>query len=367
MTILLLRSYRFFLIVFCLFPMGVKAQDGNGDIFVGEKLSNGLKLGVDDSMHQREWFSHERKEGYFLLSFAANKDWSAVFITFGSPSSRKDERRYKDYSGFKTLSVEMKGVVGREKIEVGIKSKEQDDDGTETKIPVTLTSEWKTYQFSLDKFKGANLKELYVVAEFVYSCPKAQTVNLRNIRYLREEATKPEMGDSPCPPSEAGELDIMTGTKLSGGFGLGVNSSKGKTDWLTKKEGEFMIMSFPSDEDWSAVFITVGPPSQRLRDGRQSRDLSAFNFLSIDMRGTVGKEEIEIGIKTSTQEDDGTETKIPVTLTSEWKTYQFPLERFAGTTPRRLYVVAEFVYTGSKPQTVFFRNIKYLMTATKDR
>jgi hypothetical protein len=289
-----------------------------------------------------------------------------AIITVGSPSSRTEDRRYVDYSAFKTLSVEMKGLAGGEKVEVGIKSKDQGDDGTETRIPVTLTSEWNTYQFALDRFKGANLKELYLIAEFVYSCPKAQTVNVRNIRYLKEEAIRPETGSSPCPPSQADALDVMVGTKLSGGFGLGVNCESQKRDWLTKKEGEFMIMSFPSNEDWCAVFITVGPPNQRLKDGRQFRALSDFKVFTVDMKGAVGKEQLEIGIKTNTQEDDGTETRIPVILTSEWKTYQFQLDRFVGTALGRLYVVAEFVYTGSKPQTVFFRNIKYLRIASKE-
>lgn len=369
MTQLIFRSYRFFLIVFCfcLIPAAVKAQDSSENVLTGVKLSKRLNLGVDSSKQQRKWISQNKAEGYFIMSFPADQEWSAVFITTGSANSRKEDREFKDYSGFKTLAVEMKGLVGGERIEVGIKSKDREDDSTETKIPVILTREWKTYQFSLDRFKDINLKELYVVAELVYTCPKAQTVHLRNIKYLREESTRPENGVSPCEPSQAGAFDIMVGTKLTGDFRLGLNTSEEKRGWLSKEEnGEFMTISFPADQDWSAVFITTGPPNQKLRDGRRSVDLSAYNFLAIDMKGAVGKEEVEIGIKTNTQEDDGTETKIPVILTSEWKTYQYPLDRFTGAAPGRLYVVAELVYTGSKPQTVFFRNIRYLKTATKE-
>jgi hypothetical protein len=369
MSRLILHSHRFFLIVFCFcfIPAAVKAQDGGENILTGVKLSKRLNLGVDSSKQQRKWISQNKAEGHFVLSFPAGQDWAAVFITIGSANSRKEDREFKDYSAFKTLCVEMKGLAGGERIEVGIKSKDREDDGTGARIPVILTQEWKTYQFSLDRFKDINLKELYVVAELVYTCQKAQTIHLRNIKYLREESTRPETGVSPCEPSQGGAFDIMVGTKLTGDFRLGLNSSEEKKGWLSKEEnGEFMTISFPADQDWAGIFITTGPPNQRLRDGRRSVDLSAYNFLAIDMKGAVGKEEVEVGIKTNTQEDDGTETKIPVILTSEWKTYQLPLDRFTGTALGRLYVVAELVYTGSKPQTVFFRNVRYLKTAIKE-
>jgi hypothetical protein len=360
--------YRFFIIISCLcvLPAAIQAQTSGADIFLGEKLAKGLNLGVDTSKHEKGWFSNNKKDGHFNLDFPSNQDWSAVFITVGPPRNRLDDRRFRDYSQFKTLSVDMKGSAGGERIEIGIKSREQEDDGSETKIPVTLTSEWQTYQFSLDNFKQVNLKELYVVAEFVYTCPKQQSVQIRNIRYLKEETTRPEMGGTPCEPTQGDVLDILAGTKLSGGFGLGVDSSEQKRDWVGKKEGEFMTLSFPSDQDWSVAFFTVGSPNQRMRDGRQSRDLSMFRFLEVEMKGAVGQEELEIGIKTNTQDDDGSETKIPVKLNSEWTTYSFALDRFVGANPGKLYVVAEFVYAGSKPQTVFVRNIRYRKTATKE-
>ncbi|HKV41552.1 MAG TPA: hypothetical protein VJX67_20270 [Blastocatellia bacterium] len=372
MRVFALHSHRFLLIGFCLclLTTGMEAQDATdgasiGNILTGVKLSQGLNLGVDSSKHERTWLKPEKAEGYFAMSFLPEQEWSAAFITVGSVRQRSEDRKYRDYSAFKTLSVEMRGSVGGERVEVGIKSKDQPDDGTETKITVILTREWKSYEFSLDEFKGVNLRELYVVAEFVYTCAQPQTVLLRSVKYLKEPAMRPQMGDAPCESPQSGAFDIMEGTKLSGGFGLGVNSSEGLKDWVSKKEGEFMIMSFPPDQDWSAAFITVGPPNQRLKDGRQSKDLSAFNFLSVDLKGAVGKEKVDIGIKDNTQEDDGTETKIPIELTSEWKTYQFELDRFTGTSPLKLYVVAEFVYEGSSPQTVFLRNIKYLKGASE--
>ena len=149
--------------------------------------------------------------------------------------------------------------------------------------------------------------------------------------------------------------DVLIGAKLTSGFDMGVNSSGNKTNWL-KTEGDHLKMSYPSDQSWGAVFITVGKPKQ---PPRPFRDLSAYNMLTIEMKGAVGGEQLEVGIKTNTQPDDGSETKVPVKLTSEWKPYQFRLDRFGGADLDKLYVVTEFVFSGPDSATVFARNISY--------
>jgi hypothetical protein len=149
--------------------------------------------------------------------------------------------------------------------------------------------------------------------------------------------------------------DVLVGAKLAPSFNMGVDSSERKTNWL-KTESEQLRMSYPSDQSWGAVFITVGAPKQ---PPRPFRDLSAYNVLTIEMKGGVGGEHLEIGIKTNTQPDDGSETKVPVTLTADWKPYQFRLDKFDGADPDKLYVVTEFVFSGSDAFTVFARNINY--------
>ena len=151
-------------------------------------------------------------------------------------------------------------------------------------------------------------------------------------------------------------LEILNGAELTSGFDMGVNSSRGKTDWLESESSDFK-MSYPANQGWGAVFITVGPPT----DGPHPfRDFSAYHTLSVDMKGGEGSKTIDLGIKTNTQKDNGTEAKKTVTLTQDWKVYEIALSDFKGTDPSRLYVVAEFVFGGSNAQTAYFRNIKYL-------
>jgi len=156
--------------------------------------------------------------------------------------------------------------------------------------------------------------------------------------------------------AQAPDGEILNGSELVEGFDIGINSSGGKTDWLSR-EPDYLKMAFPANQSWAAMFITVGPPTD---PPRPSMDFSAFKTLSLEMRGAEGGEKVEVGIKTNTQPDNGRETKVTYTLEPNWVTYKIPLYRFKGADPKHLYVVTEFVYNGRTPQTVYVRNIKYI-------
>lgn len=94
-------------------------------------------------------------------------------------------RKYKDYSGFTRLRLEVKGDEGGEAFSVHLKDSEDPDDGTQTDIPVTLTDEWQTYDFDLSAFETADLSKLYVVTGFLfYQQPEPASFSVRNITFL---------------------------------------------------------------------------------------------------------------------------------------------------------------------------------------
>jgi hypothetical protein len=173
-------------------------------------------------------------------------------------------------------------------------------------------------------------------------------------------ASSPTPTPTSSPPTTtptASPGAIFVGDKLATGYDLEVNTSGGLTNWVTVKSGE-ICMAYPSGQSWGAVFITVGKPTQPPRLGK---DLSNYHQLSLELRGQAGGESVSIGIKDKNQPDDGSETKVPVSgLTTDWKTFTFPLSKFTGAHLHNLYVVIEFVFAG-KPATVCARNIQYLL------
>ncbi len=154
------------------------------------------------------------------------------------------------------------------------------------------------------------------------------------------------------------ERDVLTGTRLAEGFGVGVTSSGNRTDWLIQ-DGDAMKMAYPSQQAWGAVFVTFGRPTT---PPRPSVDLSAFATLLIEVRGDPGTT-IEIGIKDSIQPDDGTEQKAIMPVFANYRTYAIPLTKFKRADLKRVYVAAEFVFSGPQAQTVWVRRIKYTTAA----
>jgi exo-beta-1,3-glucanase (GH17 family) len=213
--------------------------------------------------------------------------------------------------------------------------------------PIDLADTWQVYTIRLD----SDLDLSNVVGGFLWTASKSDnpggvSFSMDDIQYLFDV-------DVPLQPHW-----IYYGPMLACGYDMGVDTSEGRTDWVRDMDG-YMCMDYPSGQDWGAVFITVGPPRGFPRPGK---DLSDYQWLSLELRGGSGGEVVSIGLKDNTDRDDGSETKIEVPdLTRKWQTETFELWRFRTADLRRLYVVIEFVFEpGTPPETVCFRRIRYL-------
>jgi hypothetical protein len=144
-------------------------------------LADFYDIGVDSSNSRQDWLK-TTSDG-MRMAYPAGQAWGAVFVTVGSAVD--PPRPSKDFSSFRTLSVELRGETGGESVEIGIKDATDPDDGTETKALVSnLSTGWQTYQFPLSTFGTADLTRLYVVTEFVFAGSTAETVYFRDVKYL---------------------------------------------------------------------------------------------------------------------------------------------------------------------------------------
>ncbi len=149
-------------------------------IYVGQTLSQGYDMGVNSSEEKTDWLTN--KQGFMRMAYPSDQSWGAVFITVGPPTD--PPRPSQDFSSYKSISLELRGETGRESVDIGIKDSEDPDDASETKVTVMgLTNKWKRFTFPLSEFTSADLSKLYVVLEFVFNGPEAQTVYFRNIKY----------------------------------------------------------------------------------------------------------------------------------------------------------------------------------------
>jgi len=149
-------------------------------VLAGTQLSAGFDMGVNSSNNLTNWLSQDSTVGAMKMAYPAGQAWGAVFITVGP--SINPPRPGMDFSAYSTLLVEMQGDPGQT-VDIGIKDKNQPDDGTETKVTVVLTSSWRTYAIPLSSFTGANLSQLYIPAEFVFANGNPITAWVRGVRY----------------------------------------------------------------------------------------------------------------------------------------------------------------------------------------
>lgn len=160
-----------------------------------------------------------------------------------------------------------------------------------------------------------------------------------------------------APTIDPNAHPIFQAGSLTSGYGMGVNSSGGLTNWLTVTKEE-MCMAYPDGQDWGAVFITVGEPQD---PPMASQDLSEYKRLSIEIRGEKGSETVLVGVKDITQPNNGSETKIRTpSLTTDWSTVEFSLAEFIGADISRLYVVTEFVFEKNIAESICVRNIQFV-------
>ena len=121
------------------------------------------------------------------MAYPSGQSWGAVFLTVGKPTD--PPRPWKDFSEFGVLSVDARGEQGGERIQVGIKTATNPDDGEEKLFDLSLTREYAWHDISLSSFASsrmvipADLSRLYVVCEFVFAGNRPQTIYVRNARY----------------------------------------------------------------------------------------------------------------------------------------------------------------------------------------
>lgn len=148
---------------------------------------------------------------------------------------------------------------------------------------------------------------------------------------------------------------MMLNGRLKLGLDYGADTSDRKDQWVSL-ENDLFCMSYPANQKWGVVFITIGRPSN---PPRQSEDFSNYKRLSIEMKGEFGGEKVEISIKDKQDPPDGSEDKSEVELTDQWKIYEFDiLSEFTTANLHDIYIVTEFVF-GTEAQNICVKNISF--------
>ncbi len=129
------------------------SQRSYRDVYVNGPES-GFVVGMDTSEHQRQWLT--TSNGSLALTYPANQQWGAMFITVGPPAPL-GHRPSLDLSAYRSLVVDLRAAVDGQCVSIGIKDKNQPDNGSEVTVQQCLKAQWSTITLPLDAFTGADL------------------------------------------------------------------------------------------------------------------------------------------------------------------------------------------------------------------
>jgi exo-beta-1,3-glucanase (GH17 family) len=149
------------------------------DIYVGG-LETGFSFGMETSGQQRQWLT--ARDGSLVLTYPAKQQWGVMFISVGR-SAPPGHRPSIDLSAYRSLVVDLRAAVDGQCVHIGIKDKNQPDNGGEVSVQRCLTTQWSTITLPLNAFTGVDLTHLYIVFELLFQGSSSTTVYVRNIRY----------------------------------------------------------------------------------------------------------------------------------------------------------------------------------------
>jgi len=219
-------------------------------------------------------------------------------------------------------------------------------------LPVTLTRDWQLYSLDLgDQPLSAVVDGLGWVASACQN-PGGATFFLDDVELV--SGATPVVQD-PQP------FVVLEGGCIAPGFDLGIDTSEGERQWASPAEGALRLV-YPVGQDWGAAFAFVDLAEW---EHRAYIDLSDYSILEVELRGTGGREQIQVGMKDNDDPDDGNEPKRWLTLQWDWKTYQFTLVNFRYgryADPARIYIPMELVFgrNWSGPVEVYIRSARLL-------
>ncbi len=153
------------------------------DIFLNGTFGKGLYMGENTKGSKTNWAKIVDND--LFMDYPKGEEFGSVFISVGMPSKEPPPPRLaKDFSQYRTLALELKGDPGST-IFVGLKDNLDPDDGHESKKLITLKNSWDTYYINLrENFESADLRQLYLVTEFVFGS-KAQKLSVRRIQFVK--------------------------------------------------------------------------------------------------------------------------------------------------------------------------------------
>lgn len=301
-------------------------------IFV-DFLSPGFDIGVTSSEEQYDWL--DVKEGYLKMDYPPGQDFGSVFIVAGAVAL---ERVAEDFSGYEGMMLELKADTtgGHIALEIEDIGKNYVHSQFAMEIP---DDDWTPYSFPFSGFgEEVDLSRMRAPVKFVFYGKEPRTIYARNIRYLKSLDETPNCF-----------FPLFVDGKIGIGYDIGVAaemSANPDSVALNVEEG-ILEMYFPAERVWSSVFFYL--------QDEAFQDFSNFCTMVLEIRGKMGGEAINIGVRDTL----GIPSDTKYTLADTWRKIEIPLESSAILDLTILKNPIVFTSYERDAQTVMARNIYF--------
>ena len=123
-------------------------------------------------------------EDYLAITYPENTyAWGTSYFLVDALYGRVNEM---DFSPYSTVFVEMKGAVGGEIFDITMKDVNDPPDGTESRVEIELTTDWKVYEIKTNRFETADMKRIMVPLAFVFEGSEGKKIHVRSIQFKKD-------------------------------------------------------------------------------------------------------------------------------------------------------------------------------------
>jgi hypothetical protein len=178
---------------------------------------------------------------------------------------------------------------------------------------------------------------------------------IRNSKTTFDQQTELEFSGILFTFGDADIVSLLINGEVSTGFDVRYAASDLFPNYISK-ENDYLVVEYPTNSyDWASSYFTVNALNGRVDE----MDFSTYSKVLIEMRGESGGEAFEIGMKDINDPPDGSESKIKIELTAEWKVYEFETNQFVTADMNRIMVPLAFVFEGPIGRKIHVKSVQF--------
>jgi len=151
-------------------------------------------------------------------------------------------------------------------------------------------------------------------------------------------------------------LNLLVNGKVPSGFDLIYAQSSNEYYDGIQSEGDYLVLTYPKNTLlWGSPYFAI-----RALNGRVTEmDFTKYKNVTLEMKGARGGEQFALMMKDKYDLPDGKESRVDITVTNTWETYEVAVEQFETADKKIIETPLGFVFLGSEGKTIYVRSIQF--------